>query len=176
MIPTLFVNETTSLIIPWRIVRRSYFPKRLIPEQVSFELFDAYKNVTEVLSVYYGKKIDLGIGLPSQAMGFLNDHHLYLSGNSLGFAWLIGFVAHLENICLPPTWLAWGSILPTRNRSFVLNATSHTAEKLKFVCEHDVSCIFTHRDEKIEASGKIYQYAGDMLEIINLLKGDLLNE
>ena len=175
MIPTLFVNENTSMIIPWEIVQRTYFPKRLIPEYVSYELYDAYRNVVDALSLFYGAKIKLGIQLSSRTLECLKDKHWYLSGNSLGFAWLIGFVAHLEHILLPSNWFAWGSILPTRNRSFVLGATCHTDNKTKLAFEHNASCIFAHQGEKIEFIGRKYLYEGDMLEIIKVLREVLLN-
>ena len=176
MIPTLFVNQRTSQIIFWRIVQRQYFPKRLIPEYVSYDLYDAYRNVIDVLSLYYGDRITLGLHLLPESLQFLKDNHLYLSGNSLGFAWLIALVAHLEHISLPTNWFAWGSVLPTRSGAFVLNATCHTNEKVKLSLKHHVSCIFAHQDERIDIDGKKHLYSGDMLSIINALKEDFLDE
>ena len=155
MIPTIFTGPR-NIIVYWNILDQKRFPVNLIPRIISYELYDLYLDLIEVLERYYKCDCILGLDLDPCSLDYIKKRHIYLGGKSLGLPWLIGFWAHKEKIHLPSNWLGWGAIMPTRNGTFELRSTAYTEQKINVARQRNAKTIFVHEKEDItDFSGRV---------------------
>jgi len=175
MIHTLFVSDNECLVVYWKSHDAITFPSELIPEFISAELQEAYQNVLETLESYYQHKINWGLTISEKSLQVITQKKLYLSGESMGLAWLIGGLCFLHQRPFPADLLAWGAIRPLRNGQFSLYPTDHTDKKLKLVLSHAAQRITTHKDEQTSSfPGKRIVLGNDMMGNINIIKEKVL--
>ena len=167
MIPTVFVNDSLRLIVNWRIADNAGFQKELIPEYASYELVEGYLDVLTVMRDFYDKSFSFGLELDSESLREIAERRLYLSGDSLGAAWLLGAMCRFFGRQFPPGVLAWGALKPTRNGGFALFETGGTDLKIRSAEENGFSSTIVHKDEIISG------YKGNTICLSGALSSDL---
>ncbi len=175
MIPTLFVSESTCIVVYWESYARIGFPCELIPEFFSAELQETYRNVLSLLNLFHRRDISWGVTITKKSLEELQQKKLYLSGESIGLAWLIGGLCFLNHLAYPSNLMAWGAIRPLRNGHFFLYPTEGTDKKLRLTELHFSRRIAVHKDETTAYfPGERIVLGDDMMENINILEERIL--
>lgn len=171
MIPTVFVNDRLRLIVNWRITEDAGFQEELIPEYASFELVEEYRDVLSVMRDFYDKSFSFGLELDPESFREIAERRLYLSGDSLGAAWLLGAMCRFFGRPFPDKVLAWGALKPIRNGAFALFETGGTDMKARTAVEAGYSTIVAHRDEAIpEFDGEAVRLSGKLARDLKVLE------
>lgn len=171
MIPSVFVNAELRLIVNWRLTGNAEFQEELIPEYASFELVEEYRDVLTVMRNFYDKRFSFGLELDAGSFREIAERRLYLSGDSLGTAWLLGAMCCFFARPFPTGVLAWGALKPIRNGGFALFETGGTDMKTRTAVERGYSMIVVHEDEAIpEFNGEVVRLSGDLLCDLKILE------
>ena len=99
------------------------------------------------------------------------ERRLYLSGDSLGAAWLLGAMCRFFARPFPIGVLAWGALKPIRNGGFALFETGGTDMKIRAAAEGGYSTIVVHEDEAIpEFDGEVVRLSGELARDLKILE------
>lgn len=171
MIPTLFIGTKREDIIFWEFCNSPDILMEYIPEICSYELFEAYQNIVEALKQRYPRRKFPQIQLTVQSLKRIQRDQLYLSGESMGLAWLIGILFYLRGKKFPNNLYAWGAIKPIRNGDFSLFPTANTKRKIQLAEKNSKNVIIIHYAERGYKlfSGDVYRLKPNLTEAINLL-------
>lgn len=171
MIPTLFIGRKRADIIYWEICDSSDCWLEYMPEICSYELLESYQNVADVLKTYYKLPIP-NIKLTANSLHLIQSARLYLSGDSMGLAWLIGLLCFVNGKTFPEDLFAWGAIKPSRKGGYSLFPTSNTRRKVFLAEEKGKNKIILHRAERSFKyfSGEALRLQADLTENLKILE------
>ena len=171
MIPTVFINAKLQMIIHWRITSDAGFQDELIPEYASGELIEVYHDVLTVMRDFYDDCFSFGLELEAESFQEIAKRRLYLSGDSVGAAWLLGALCHFFSRPFPEKVLTWGALRPIRNGGFALFKTAGTYIKTKIAMKSDCSKIIVHKDEVMPRfNGETVRLSGDLEQDLKKLE------
>lgn len=171
MIPTIFVNAERRIIIEWEIIPASGFPAELHPDCCSYEVIDEYYNTLDALRDSLTRPVSFGLRLSAKSRRRIVEEQLYLSGDSMGAAWLLGALCFLKRKPFPQDLLIWGAIRPIRNGHFALYKTGSTRLKICKAIESRKQRIVYPEDEKgVFFPGLSLRLPADMQQTIRQLE------
>lgn len=171
MIPTVFVNPKSYVIIEWDITKKEGFHADLLPDCCSYEIIDAYYNVLSVIRRHYGRSVSFGLSISEKSKELVLRDRLYLAGDSMGIAWLSGAMCFVHDKPFPADLLAWGTICPIRNGGFAVYKTDGTDLKISAANETHKRRIAFHRDEPHgHFCGRSFFLSSDMQQTIRQLE------
>ena len=172
MIPTLFIGSQRSDVIYWDFTDSLDVMQDYIPEICSYELLEAYLNVSDVLKQYYHCPNIPAIRLTNESHKMIKRDQLYLSGESMGLAWLIGGVCWLKGKDFPKDLYAWGAIKPIRNGRFSLFPTASTRKKVNLSGQNDKKVIVFQHSERVRCHfpGRVFRLKSDLKEVLRQLE------
>lgn len=172
MIPTLFIGSQRSDVIYWDFTDSLDVMKDYIPEICSYELLEAYLNVVDVLKQYYHLSNIPAIRLTNESLEMIQRDQLYLSGESMGLAWLIGVVCWLKGKNFPDDLYAWGAIKPIRDGRFLLFPTASSGRKINLSVKNDKKVIAFQYTERVRRhfSGHIIRLRSDLTDALRQLE------
>ena len=148
MIPTLFIGKKRADVIYWQFCNSSDIWMDYIPDICSYELFEAFQNIIDVFKQYYPNKTLPSICLDDASLQLIKREQLYLSGDSMGLAWLCGLLCRIKEKDFPHNFFAWGAVKPIRRGGFALFPTSNTRQKIFLAEKNCKSNIMLHQAER----------------------------
>ena len=116
---------------------------------------------------FYDDNFTFGLKLDAGSFREIAEQRLYLSGDSLGAAWLLGALCRFFSCPFPAGVLAWGALKPIRNGGFALFEAGSTDMKIRCAGENGFSRIIVHKDEIISG------YNGKTIYLSGVLSNDL---
>lgn len=172
MIPSLFIGDQRSDIIYWKFSNSADTMVEYIPEICSYELFETYQNVTDILKQYYHIQNIPGLRLCKESLQMVRQEKLYLSGESMGLAWLLGLLCWIKKKKFPENLCAWGAIKPIRNGEFALFPTANTKRKMLLAEQNRMKRIILHCSERSSGhfSGVAIRCKSDLINVIKLME------
>ena len=173
MIPSLFIGSERADVIYWDFTDSLDVMMGYIPEICSYELLEAYLNIVDVLKQYYCLENIPAIRLSDASYKMIQQEKLYLSGESMGLAWMLGILCKIKGKVFPTDLYAWGAIKPIRDGSYSLFPTSNTGKKINLCCLHGKKKIMLHHAERIykyRFSGDAVRFKSNLTEVIKTLE------
>lgn len=171
MIPTIFVNTERRIIIEWNIVPECGFHEELLPDYCSYEIIDEYYNVLSALQDCWHQSVSFGLRLDEKTRKKIIEEQLYLSGDSMGIAWLLGALCFLHKKHFPKDLLVWGAIRPIRNGHFAVYKTGSTGLKVRKAVEsHKQRIAYPENEDQFFFPGLSFRLSEDMKQAIRQLE------
>jgi hypothetical protein len=136
-----------GIVLRWRWKQTGGFDKFLERHFYDRELEEAFLTCLDIGEQSFSS-YPKGIELFPEDRELVKSRNIFLSGGSLGLAFLLGMITFIYGKQWPNRVVAWGGLLPIRNNSFAVYAVDYIDHKIDLAKKIDASTIIHPESEK----------------------------